>query len=366
MTARAFLFMLALAVFAPVAPAQAQAPIPTPSCAPYGGMDFICDAHRPEDLIRLPGMDWLIASGFENGAGLKLINTETRGMALWYTGAKAQIRQDKRAYPNCPGAPDPALFNVQGIALRDARNAAYTLYAANHGGRESIEIFTVTVESGAAPKLAWNGCVLMPDGYPANSVKAFADGQILATNLLAPGKTIADYTQGRVTGGVYSWRPGEERFRLLPGTELPGNNGIEASPDEKNFYVVSFGLRQVVEFSRADPSKPLRRVEAPGFMPDNLRWNEGRLIAAGLVHDEPACGGVRKVIDGVADPMNCHRGFVAAELDPVTFTFKVVAYGEPNPAFNGTSTAIVIGRNLWLGSWQADRIAIRPLPGVIP
>jgi hypothetical protein len=79
--------------------------------------------------------------------------------------------------------------------------------------------------------------------------------------------------------------------------------------------------------------------------------------------DEPACGGLRKVVKGEADKMLCHRGYVAATIDPVKGTVSTLAYGEPEVGFNGVSTAIVAGGGLWLGSYQADRLAFRALPG---
>ncbi|MFC3444497.1 hypothetical protein ACFOKF_25505 [Sphingobium rhizovicinum] len=31
---------------------------------------------------------------------------------------------------------------------------------------------------------------------------------------------------------------------------------------------------------------------------------------------------------------------------------------RPDPTFNGVSAAVIVGRDLWLGSYQADRIAV--------
>ena len=157
---------------------------------------------------------------------------------------------------------------------------------------------------------------------------------------------------------------GDERFRLLPGTELPGNNGIETAPDDSGFYVVAFAWRAVVAYARADTSRPLWRLTAPGFMPDNIHWDEGRLILAGMQYDEPACGGVRKIVDGKADDMRCHRGYVVAQLHPHASEFSIIAYAEPNPAFNGVSAARIVGGELWLAAYQGDRIAVRALPGL--
>src|SRR3569623_2875426 len=78
--------------------------------------------------------------------------------------------------------------------------------------------------------------------------------------------------------------------------------------------------------------------------------------------DEPACGGLRRIANGVADPMSCHRGFVVAELDPRHGILKPLVDSGPNPDFNGVSAASLAGGLLWIGSYQADRIAWRDLP----
>jgi hypothetical protein len=329
------------------------------ACAPLQGMSFICGVERPEDLARVPGTRWLIASGFKEGAGLKLIDIDAHTALFWYSGATQQQRDP--AFASCPAPPDPRVLNTRGLSLRSRGKGQYTLYAVNHGGRESIEVFSVDGTTDV-PSLTWTGCLLLAEGLVANSVVSLPDGTILTTVLTRPGTSMADYVEGRVTGGVYQWTPGAEAFRLLRGTELAGNNGIEASSDGRKFYVVAFGTRSILEYSVSDPSKPLRQAVAPGFMPDNIHWQGDRLLAAGMIYDEPACGGTRKVIDGRAEDMYCHRGYVVAALDTQTMAFSTIAYGEPNAVFTGVSVAALIGRELWLGSFRANRIAYRLLP----
>jgi hypothetical protein len=107
----------------------------------------------------------------------------------------------------------------------------------------------------------------------------------------------------------------------------------------------------------------LRKAIAPGFMPDNIHWDGSRLILAGMQLDEPACGGTRKIVDGKADDMRCHRGYTVAALEPQTLEFTIVAYSQPNAGFNGVSAGRVIDDALWLAAYQGDRIAVRALPG---
>lgn len=330
------------------------------SCAPVNGHEFICGAERPEDVVVIPGTRWLVFSGFRDGAGLKLVDSSARTLRHWYTGASDQIAHDRRRYGGCPSPPDVVSFNAQGLSLRSIDEREHLLYVANHGGREAIEIFRIetTIDE---PLLRWIGCVLMPDATPANSVATFSDGTILASVLTRPGTTITDFVRRERTGAVYQWRPGDDSFQLLPGTELPGNNGIETSRDDREFYVVAFGWHAVVVYDRGNTSRPSRQVIAPGFMPDNIHWDGDRLVLAGMLYDEPACGGTRKIINGKADDMRCPRGYVVAQLNPDSLEFSTIAYAEPNPAFNGVSAARILGNDLWLASYQADRVAVRRL-----
>jgi hypothetical protein len=357
--------------------AQTLTPAVMASCAPMNGLKFVCGVQNPEDLVPIPGTRWLIASGMKNGAGLKLVDTDAKTARRFYTGQPAQQRPDKKLFPNCPAPPDAKTFNAHGIYLRRTQTPGlYMLYVVSHGTLESIQVFTVDV-NGAKPFLAWTGCVPMPEGnkaYPnldaqpksarliANAVSAYSDGTIIATIPQRPGTTNVQRINGEPTGDVVEWKPGTDSFHVIPGTQLAGNNGIEISRDQREFYVVSFGTHTVVIFSRQNRLKPLRQAVAPGFMPDNLRWSGDRLIAAGSVYDEPACGGTRLAVVNDAALTSCHRGYVVAQLDPKTMVWTILAYAEPNPELSVVATGVVIGNTLWIGAASADGVAYRPLP----
>ncbi|MFZ2997452.1 hypothetical protein [Sphingobium sp.] len=331
------------------------------TCAPTAQFAFACGAMKPEDLAHIPQTPWIIASGFATGAGLKIVDSRTRSVTPWFEGRADQIARDPR-YPDCATPPDPALFTARGLHLRTTAPGRARLLVVNHGGRESIEAFDVDYrDASVQPRLRWQGCLVMPQGHVANSVSSYSDGTVIATVLTRPGTSITDFVLGRDTGGVFERGPEEAAFRLLPGTELPGNNGLETAKDDSGFYVIAFGSREVVAYARRNTRQPLWRVQAPEFMPDNIHWDGSRLLLAGMVRDEPACGGVRQIVDGVADGMACHRGWVVAQLEPETRRFSLVAYGPPDPVFNGVSAAVIVGGALWLGSYQADRIAAQPL-----
>ncbi len=327
------------------------------ACAPSGGLNFICGVQNPEDVVLVPQTRWMLASGMAPGSGLHLVDTSAKTIRNLYAAESPNSRPDRTKYPKCPGPLDPKQAVLHGLSLRAAQGGRYTVYATNHGGRESIEVFELDA-GGAAPSATWIGCVLLPKDLAANSVAAFSDGSLLATVLIMPGKTFEDAFARRNTGAVFLWTPGSDGFQMLAGTELPANNGIETSPDDREFYVVSTTLKRIVAFDRTSPGKPLRFAQLAEFGPDNVRWtSDNRLMTAGMIDDEPACGGAPKTVEGIM----CSRGYIAATIDPKTMAVTEIARGPATPAFTGTAMAVQVGSDLWLGSFNADRLAYRPL-----
>ena len=325
------------------------------SCAPSGGLTFICGVANPEDLVLVPNSRWMLASGMAPGSGLHLVDTRAKTVKNLYPAGAANTRADKTKYAMCPGPLDPKQALLHGLSIRPAAAGRYTIYATNHGGRESVEVFELDA-SGATPTATWTGCVLAPGKMSFNSVAAFSDGTLVATVLITPDKTFADAFAQRITGMVMQWTPGTPAFTALPGTELSANNGIETSPDDREFYVASTTTKRIVAFARNNTSKPLRVAQLKEFGPDNVRWtSDNRLITAGMLDDEPSCGGAPKDEKGI----RCPRGYVVVTIDPKTMSVTEVARGPATPAFTGTAIAMVSGGELWLGSFNADRLAYR-------
>ncbi len=339
-------------------PARSAEPAPAKAgCAPMGGLNFVCGPKHAEDLQVLPGGRWLIASGMAEGGGLHLVDVRTKAWRRWI--APAGAKPDAR-FPGCTAPPDPERFSAQGLSLHPRAGGGARLYVVGHGARESIEVFDIA--AGAEPSLAWAGCVLMPDKLVANSVAATPDGAIYATVMLLPGKTMADSLAGKPTGTVLEWRPGQDGFHAIKGTELATDNGIEASADGKTLYVVSSGGRSVTAFDRASWRK-LGSAQISGFTPDNVHWGPGgKLYAAGMTDDEPACGGPPHLVNGRVDLTGCPRGYQVATIDPKTMKAKLLVKGPAVPVYTGTATALPAGGNLWISSFATDRIAYRPAP----
>jgi SMP-30/Gluconolactonase/LRE-like region len=354
--------LLALAALGFIASAaQAQTGLAQSKCGPTAGQKFVCGPKNAEDLVLVPGTQWLIASSMTPGAGLVLVNARDGRHSALYPAARAQVARAAR-YPDCSTPPAPTTFEMHGLSLRAGKNGHSTLYAVAHGEREAIEVFNVDATS-PRPTLTWQGCVLMPTGLAANSVASLADGSILATVLFTPGKTFADAVVHRKpTGAVYEWAPGKKGFELVRGSELPANNGIEVSADGREFYVASSGLQTIVAFAHSNPTRQLRSSRPLPFTPDNVHMGaDGHLLTAGMANDVPECGGPPGAGHDLTKLAICPRGTIAVSIDPKTMAHKVIVTTQATPVFSNATMVLVLNGEAWIGTFSGSRIARSPL-----
>lgn len=122
-----------LVTFALAQPLKAQT---AASCAPAGNIQFVCGQQAPEDLLHLPGSDWVIASSMAGSGGIRLIGVRDKTSTLLYPSPSAKEQWDRKTYDTCPGPPEPddkAKFTTHGLAMRPVRKSVYALYAVHHG-----------------------------------------------------------------------------------------------------------------------------------------------------------------------------------------------------------------------------------------
>src|SRR5690606_28976514 len=322
---------------------------------PSGGLEFVCGIRNAEDLVAVPGTRWIIASGMAEGAALTAIDADAKTFRTLYPGSSPRNDHDRAAFPRCPGPPSNLI--THGLTLLPGDGGRATLYAVGHGGREAIEVFEVA-QSGTEPTLTWKGCVPMPDGLEANSVAAFADGTLLATVLILPGRTFAQSLAGEPTGAVFQWTPGDDGFVRVEGTDLASNNGIETSADGREFYVASSGVHTITAFSRGKPARVLSVSRALQFTPDSAhRGSDGRLYTAGMKDDVPECGGPPHPDRHTPEQLStCPRGVMAVALDPRTLEDTVIAEGPADPAFSNATMVLVKDGEFWIGTFRGDRV----------
>src|SRR4030095_4006042 len=110
------------------------------SCAPSGGLTFICGVTNAEDLVLVPNSRWMLASGMAPGSGLHLVDTRAKTLKNIYGAGAAATRADRTKYAGCPGPLDAKQALLHGLSLRSAAGGRYTGYAANHGGRAWVGV----------------------------------------------------------------------------------------------------------------------------------------------------------------------------------------------------------------------------------
>lgn len=329
------------------------------ACDPAAGLTFICGLTNAEDLVRVPGTPWIVASGLAGGASTQghiyLVNTRDRRFQVVLPGHIA-YRQDAKMFGACPGAPDETKFSAHGLSLRAGSASEHTLYVVHHGERESVEVFKLRADT-ATPTLTWVGCVVYPAGILGNGVAAlpgdaFAAGNFLNTN---DPKAVEKLTAGEPEGGMLVWRP-ETGWRDVPdAAAISADNGVEAAPDGRQLFVAGSGDETVVRLSLRGKSGD-RAVIKTGFHTDNLRWgSDGYLYAAGqrdTVANLFACAPNTEKL--------CTSPFSVLRIDPATLQAREVVHHPGAPTFGAASTALRIGDEFWFGTPHGDRIAIAP------
>ena len=299
----------AFAVAACAAESGADAPA-TAGCAPSDGLRFICGPVASEDLARVPGTRWLIASGMNIGqpAHLYLIDARGKTAGVLFPLGEPQMALDRRIAPGCSGPPDLSRMSTDGLGLRPGPHGVHMLYAANHGDRRAIEMFRLDAR-GARPRLRWVGCAAMPPGTLPNAVAPLPDGGLLVSSFYDPTDPTAwaRMARGEDTGRILEWRPGTG-FRPLPGGVMSGANGLETSADGSLVYASAWSGRRLVILSLRDGT---RREIALDFLPDNIhRLPDGSLLVGGQrarVEDVAACAGPQ-----------CPQAWELARVDPRT------------------------------------------------
>jgi hypothetical protein len=330
-----------------------------PNCAPSGTLQYLCGAQNAEDIVQLGNSDWLIVSGMSGqGPGgpipahIYLVDRPSRTLTEWFPGDDPVIRLDRARFGDCPGPLNTDNFSAHGLALREQRPGEYLLYMTSHGEREAIEVFSVAA-AGNEPEIAWIGCVVLPDRTFANSVAILSDGGFVTTKMMDPTDPagFGGIMAGNITGLIYEWHPGGE-VEAIAGTELSGANGIEVSPDDRWVYVAAIGSSEVVRFDRlANPAT--KATVAISIRPDNLRWSAaGTLYTVGgnLAAPEPCA----------AEP--CAAGWSVIEVDPDTLAAAQIASVAGSASLQGASTALPVADEIWIGTFNGDRVGILPRP----
>lgn len=318
------------------------------ACASDGEIEYVCGVANAEDIVAVGDTGWLVASrltplgGTVGAGGLYLIDVQARTVRDLFPGDSPTLRHDQAMFPSCPGL-DLEAFDTHGLAIREREPGVYRLYATSHGAVEAIQAFELDVR-GTEPQVAWVGCVPLPEGIWANSVAILSDGGFVTTKFVddpANPEGFPKILAGEINGEVYEWRPGGE-VRAIPGTELSGANGIELSPDERFMYVAAFGGREVVRYDLST-SPPTKVSVSLDVNPDNLRWApDGTLLTVG---GNLAAG---------------QGGWTVYRIDVDAMQATSIGGADGSAKLQGASTALEVDGEIWIGTYNGDRVGIMP------
>jgi hypothetical protein len=304
-------------------------------CDPVGEIRFVCGQAGPEDLVVVPGSDWIIASAYGADGGLHLIDVKAGTSTRVFPSATAREHPDTKTYDSCPGpleGTDRDKFRTHGLYLKPGRNSVHTLYVVHHGNRESVEIF----ELDARPKQP-------PPRRPAGARGGFS----------------SELLEGKNNGEVWEWHTGAG-WKKVPGSEAAGANGLEISKDGKWYYLAEWGNRSFMRLSRGQT--PVKRDEIPlGFRVDNVRWApDGLLFVAGQGGADAGRGQAR----GTAGGPPSGPTSVVGKVDPKTLKYQEIINYPGSAEVSFATVAVQTGNELWVGSSRGDRIARYPATGL--
>ena len=326
----------------------ASAAAAAPSCAPEGKVAYVCGLMNVEDMDLVAGGRWIIGSGMTSPGvpvgHLYAIDSKTRAfheIAPDVSGPAAP------GYRDCPGAPDLSKLAPHGLFVARDR-----VYLVNHGGRQAIEVFRLGM-SAAGPALKWIGCAVLPDNGSGNGVAPLSAGGFVASKFQAAGDegAFGKMADRKPTGAVYAWAPGKG-WRKLPHSDLSGANGVEVSG---GFILVNAWPEQKVYRFRLGSSEAPTSVDTP-FLPDNVRrLPDGRILVAGQDGD------IKRLLAPCGKP-RCVAGWWVARLDPATMRLTTLMHVPATEAFGDATSALQVGRELWVGTYMGDRVAIVPAP----
>jgi hypothetical protein len=333
---------LALATLSNPLPARAQATPAAAACKADGDLSFVCGPISVEDFLPVEGGRWLVAGSFKEGsAGLYLIDTTAKS----YRPVALSIATKPDSSYDCPAPPDLKKLSTHGLDVTSGPTGGVTVYAVNHGGRESIEVFHLNVAKASAE---WVGCAVLPAGVNPNSVAALPEGGFVVTKFLdnSDKEAFQHILAGRINGVVYRWTTGKG-FSEVPGTQLSGDNGIVVTKDGKWILVNAYGTREVYRIPLSGQGE--RSSVKVDFNPDNLRWApDGQVFVTGQFV-------TAKNLEG-------RHGWATVKVDPRTLKVTPVVKEPGLAEFDDATSAVQVGKTLWFGTYRGDRVAYRPVP----
>ena len=344
------------------------------SCQSKGVLDLICDMQNPEDFAKIPEEDSLVVSQFAglaelnhgkiNEGKLSRLNLNTKEVVdfnIVFLENNITNLGQKNCQPYSSFYPHGIdLYHeikVEGENLSPFLEEAYLLAVVNHTSVDRIEFFLLFPDyvnfSDAGPNtLYWVGCVEGPNQntYFNDVVITDADGSFYATHQYDKDMGLTELTFHSVlrldTGFVYQWSPADGFTKLFDsGGAWP--NGIEIMDDRLYVsYRMNGSIGVFANGNRTDHK--LRNYLGGGA--DNLLVVGDEIWAAVQNTDLGGFHCIDETLVQCPTPFSVQRYSKDLKL--------LERHDFQDVAFGGASVAYGDGKQIIIGAYKADRIAV--------
>jgi sugar lactone lactonase YvrE len=165
-------------------------------------------------------------------------------------------------------------------------------------------------------------------------------------------------SNGQPVGALDEWRAGKGWSQVPGSAGMSGPNGVIATPDGKTVFIGVWSGHALMRI-RLGGSVPEVKTVPTGILTDNVRWSpDGKTVYAGGQDTT-----VKQVLSCFESAqVNCPSvPFKVYGLDPETMQLTVLVPSGTHGVMGAGTGAILVGDDLWLSSFRADRIGIYPL-----
>lgn len=324
-----------------------------PACTESNGIRPVCGFRNPEDLVVVPGGEFLLVSEMgtfltDEPGVLSLLDVRQEKRRTLPINWQRGPEEERWGDTNC-SIPTPARLSPHGIDLMTRDDGRHQLLVVNHGD-EQVEFFELS-QINADWQLQWMGCAKPPGDPFINDVAGLRDGGFVATHMWDKGIPFADVvaklTAGETTGWVWQWLPANG-FTKLPESDDLMPNGITVSPDGNTVFVNVYMGNKTIRINR---STGVREGEFKVKSPDNIVLGEdGHLWVASHLND-PVKG---RCPDGHPGP--CLLPFQIFKADPATMTAEVV-FKHAGAPMGYVTVALPHAGRVYFGTASGDRLA---------
>lgn len=330
---------------------------PIEGCEALGDIRPVCGMKTPEDIAALADGRHLLLSNFggmhDATGSLSLFDTKTETLTPLFPPQSGTIEtgDEQWGQVDCP-VPDLSSFSPHGTHLQQLADGRWRYLVVNHGGRESIEMFELTL-AGNNSSLAWRGCVLAAEETYMNDVVGLANGDLIFSRMLHRGGDfeMLKATLGFVTGDLWRWNK-NTGLRILPGTDAAQPNGLEISADERFVFANMYSEKQVWKVD-AETGEKLASADIANA--DNSAWGtDGKLWIA--THNG-TMGEMFSCLKQQTKP--CAAPFEIIALDPDTMETSVV-FAHRGAPMGAATIAVPQGDRVYIGSFVGDRMISVP------